>query len=127
MLEFKKYLQEQNTVGYHNDGPGAPILNSDATGSETPNSYFGNPNFLPSLDMGLPTVTRSSRIIQVERHKNPIFVMLQDGTKLYFTYDEFKRIKGSEPKVGKTLQVVFQRSPDDSSGNHSQIQSCYCN
>ena len=126
MLEFKKYLLEMNTVGKHNDGPGAPYITSDQSGTEQPNSYFGHPNFLPSTDLGLPTVTRSSKIIQVERHKNPIFVMLQDQTKLFFSYDEFKRIPGGEPKVGRIMQVVFQRSPNDDSQEHSQIQSCYC-
>ena len=127
MLEFKKYILEQNTVGVHNDGPWGPYLNSDFTGSEQPKNYGGHPLSLPSLDLGLPTVTRSSKIIQIERHKNPIFIMLQDQTKLYFTYDEFKRIRGVRPEVGGMLQVVFQRMPTDSSGEHSQIQSCYCN
>jgi len=124
-MEFKKYLSEQNTIGPHNDGPGAPYLTSDQSGSEQPNSnYSGRPLWLPSHDMGLPTVSKNSKIIAVERNKNPIFVMLQDQTKLYFTYDEFKRIRGSEPKIGRIMTVVFQRSPGDSSENHSQIQSC---
>jgi len=124
MLQFKKYLTEQNTVGYHNDGPGAPYLTSDFTGSETPMNYGGHPTWLPSLDLGLPTVTKTAKIIQIERNKNPISVMLQDQTRLYFTYDEFRRIKGSEPKEGKMMTVVFQRHPGDGSEAPSQVQSC---
>jgi len=123
-MEFKKYL-EQNTIGTHNDGPGAPYLTSDMSGSEQPNSnYGGRPNWLPSYDMGLPTVSKSSKIMTVERNRNPINVLLQDGTRLHFTYDEFKRIQGSEPQAGKIMTVTFQRNPNDESETPSKIQGC---
>lgn len=122
-IEFKKYLAEQNTIGYHNDGPGAPYITSDFTGSEMPMNYGGHPLHLPSLDMGLPTVTKTAKIIQIERNKNPISVMLNNQTRLYFSYDEFRRIKGGEPQEGKMMTVVFQRHPGDTTENPSQVQT----
>lgn len=120
MLNFKKYL-EQNTIGYHNDGPGGAFVSSDFSGSENPQTNFeGRPLHLPSTDLGMPSVTKTSQISKLERNKNPIFVLLKDGTKLYFTYDEFNRISG-EPAVGKTITVVFQRHPGDKSATPSKV------
>lgn len=70
-------------------------------------------------DIGLPTVKKSGRIEVLDRSKNPIFVQLSDGTKLYLTRDEYDRIK---PEKGKNMVVVMQRRLDDTSPNASQIQ-----
>ena len=59
----------------------------------------------------------------IEKKKNPIFVQLEDGTKLYFTWDEFKRIEGT-PEHGKKMLVIMQRREDDNSPTMSQIQKC---
>lgn len=72
----------------------------------------------------LPLVFKKSTIKTVERNKNPIFVQLEDGTKLYFTWDEFKRIEGGEPKNGKKMLVIMQRREDDDTPSLSQIQKC---
>lgn len=124
-LNFKNYF-ETNTIGYHNDGPGSNFypfggsyLTSDQTGSETGMS-------LPSIDFSIiaPTVERKSKIYHIEFNKNPITIILQDGTKLFFNLDEFKRIQGGKPEAGKTMSVVFQRSPLDNSVNPSKLVSC---
>jgi hypothetical protein len=143
MFSFKKYIktiEEQNTIGYHNDGGGfnAPMLRSggsyitsDQSGSESDpgKNSIGYPQFLPSLDMTVPqevpTVQRTAKIRLIEKHKNPIFIFLSDGTRLYLTYDEFKRIKGGEPRMGQTMKVVFQRNPKDKNEAPSQIQSIW--
>lgn len=137
MLNFKEFLQkleEQNTVGKHNDGPGAAYLSAAYTGGTT----WQNPASLttsshnvrlpesPGLEAILPSVTRTSQIKLLERNKNPIFMLLADGTKLYLSWDEFRRVKGQTPEVGKSLTVVFQRRDDDRSGTPSKINSILC-
>ena len=130
MLKFKDYvrLREMNTVGYHNDGPGGGYLSSDQTGSEAVPADHGN--HLPSTDLKipeeLPTVVVTSTIRMLERNKNPIFIFLDDGTKLYLTWQEFNRIGGKEPEVGRQMRVVFLRRKDDSSESPSQIQQAFC-
>lgn len=137
MLTFKEFLiiKEQNTVGYHNDGPGSGFLptggsylTTDQTGSEQNSSIamLGHPVHLPGIDFDIPSVEKTSIIAFVERNKNPILVCLQDGTKLNFTWNEFKRIKGCEPEKGKQMVVVFQRHPNTSSNDMSKILSCKC-
>jgi len=123
MLSFKQYIKEQNTVGKHNDGPGGSYLNSDWTGSET---FPTTTPHLASTDLSIPskipTIKITSKIRVVDKNKNPIFIQLQNGTRLYLTLDEFNRISGTA-ETGKTLTVVFQRSQKDKSNNTSQIQS----
>jgi len=129
-VNFKEYilLSERNTVGTHNDGPGAIFTTSDQSGSESSASpsFDGHPLHLPSHDLGLPTTTKTAKIKFMERNKNPILIYLEDGTKLYLNWDQFKRISGCKPEVGKTITVVFQRFPGDQSGENSQIQSLMC-
>jgi hypothetical protein len=131
-LKFKEFvkLREMNTVGRHNDGPGGAFLSSDQTGSEAAPDMEGNPLHLPSIDLqipsSIPTMTKTSVIRVVERNKNPIFVHLDDGTKLHFTWDEFKRIEGKEPSPGKKLYVVLLRREDDKREEPSQVQRALC-
>jgi hypothetical protein len=138
MISFKKFisLKEQNTVGYHNDGPGSGFvqtggsyLSTDQTGSEQDPSkaMLGHAQWLPGTDMtAIPTVTKSSRISFIEKNKNPIKVLLQDGTRLNFSWDQFKRIKGDVPEKGKIMTVIFQRNPSAGKDESSQILSCQC-
>lgn len=136
MLYFKEFiLREENTVGYHNDGPGSSFapsggsyLGSDFTGSEqsTTMGLQGHPVHLPSLDMEIPLITRTGRVKFIERNRNPIFILLSDGTKLYLSWDQFKRIHGPEPEVGKMLSVTFQRHPKATQDENSQISSLTC-
>lgn len=143
MIKFKEYIekrmQEQNTVGKHNDGAttnnAGAYLGSDWTGSEQSPTmgYLGHPVHLPSLDLvvnmpslGLPTVKRSSKIILIQKNKNPISVFLSDGTKIFLTLDEFNRINGKKPEVGKNITVTFQRHNKNNSEENSKIQNIMC-
>lgn len=130
-MRFKEFI-EQNTIGYHNDGPGSGFsptggsyLSSDWSGSEASDTMqlSGHPPHLPGLDLQLPTVKKTSKINILEKNKNPIYIQLEDGTKLYFTWDEFKKIKGKKPERGDIMSVTFQRLPHDNSKEVSQIQS----
>lgn len=88
------------------------------------NSLSWVKNFiLPNFDLGLPSIEKKAKIVLVIQKKNPIYIQLDDGTKLYFTYDEFKRIDG-EPVVGKTMAVKLLRLPFDNTDSPSKIQSC---
>ena len=78
---------------------------------------------IPNLDLDLPSITKKSRIIFLSHKKNPIYIQLQDGSKLYFTIDQYKRING-KPEVGKDLEVKMQRMSHDKSNETSQIISC---
>ena len=105
---FKDYLNiiEQNTAGFHNDFATAAFSSSDFSGSETFRTQTLGTN-LPSIDMIIPNVTRTAKIIHIEKNKNPIFVLLKDGTKLYFTWDQYIRI--GKPEVGNTITATFEK------------------
>jgi hypothetical protein len=78
---------------------------------------------IPHIDLGLPTVQKQAKIDIVMDKKNPIYLQLSDGSKLFFTHDEFKRIEGI-PERGKTMIVTMNRHGQDSSENPSQITKC---
>jgi len=78
---------------------------------------------LPKMDLDLPTVTRQGIIDIILDKKNPIYVQLSDGSKLFFTHDEYKRIQG-KPSKGKKMTVVMQRHGQDNSDVPSQICKC---
>lgn len=122
-MRFKDFI-EQNTVGYHNDGPGS---NFDPSGgaylSSTVSGRDNEAKGVPGTDFQVPIVKKSGRIDAINKKKNPIYIRMQDGTQLFFTWDEFKRIKGKEPERGDIISVLFQRLPGDTSKTPSQIQS----
>lgn len=122
-MQFKEYLRlvEQNTVGTHNDYAQGAFLNSWQMGLSGTQNLEGNGPDLANQHV-VPTVTKSAQIKFIERNRNPIFILLSDGTRLYLTWDEFRRVKG-DPEVGKTMTVVFQRFPGDTTESTSQIAS----
>lgn len=80
---------------------------------------------LSENELDLPTVSKAAIIRYINDKINPILIFLADGTQIFLPLDAFRRIK-DEPKVGKTLTVVFQRREDDDSKSPSQIHSCHC-
>lgn len=78
---------------------------------------------LPNYELDLPTIEKKSAIHTVIKNKNPIYVQLADGTKLFFTFDEFRRLN-HEPVVGKMMVVKMLRLPHDNGPMPSQIKSC---
>lgn len=125
MLDFKSFY-EMNVPGGMGDTAGGAFLTSDFTGSEVPEKYLGRSPSLPSTDLQLPSVTKSGRIVVLEKNKNPIFIQLSDGTKMYFTYDEFKRIAPISPEIGRTIVVSLQRHPKTPNDIMSQIENIKC-
>lgn len=79
---------------------------------------------LPAIDLDLPTIQKQAKIEYIMDKKNPIYVQLDDGSKLFFTLDEFKRIHG-KPQRGKTMVVQMLRLGHDKSDTPSQIKSCH--
>lgn len=80
-------------------------------------------NFLPQLSLDIPEVEKKSSIEDVADLSNPITVRLADGSVLYFTNEEFRRLN-SKPQKGKTMIVRFQRLPSDKSSSPSKITFC---
>lgn len=78
---------------------------------------------LPSINLGLPSVEKKSKIVLLSDKTNPIYIQLADGSKLFFTYDEFRRIQG-KPEVGRELKVLLQRLGTDKSVSPSKITMC---
>ncbi len=124
-LNFKDYMLqcEMNTVGTHNDGATTAFLSSAVSGSEAGAKLPGIDLVIPN---DIPTVKKTSVIRVVERNKNPIHISLDDGTRLYLTWDEFRRVGGCQPEPGKKMTITFQRRGADTSVNPSQVQSCFC-
>lgn len=84
---------------------------------------WANDYQLPAMSLDLPMINKRAKISSVVLHKNPIFIQLEDGTRLFFTYEEYKRIRGT-PEVGKTMSISMIRLSDDYSSAPSKIQSC---
>jgi len=78
---------------------------------------------LPNINLDLPSVEKKSKIALLSDKTNPIYVQLSDGSKLFFTYDEFRRIQG-KPSVGKEMIVSLQRLGTDTSVSPSRITMC---
>jgi hypothetical protein len=67
-------------------------------------------------------------VVRFEDKKNPMYIELKDGTKMFLTVDEYRRIKGDLPIVPNhsELEVTFQRLPMDKSLNVSKIDKIIC-
>lgn len=130
-LTFRNFIEQgegrihnqfnSNTVGTHNDHAGSALLPSTWTGSEDLGPYsYG----LPGTDLAIPNVSRRSRIRSVEKNRNPIRVSLMDGTVIYLTLDEFRRIDSrTRLEPDREITVTFQRRDDDGSPDPSKIVS----
>ena len=80
-------------------------------------------SILPKISLDLPQIQKKSKINLIMDKKNPIYIQLDDGSKLFFTHDEFKRIEG-KPEPNKTLLVTMQRLGNDTSDLPSKIVRC---
>jgi hypothetical protein len=124
-LNFKKFFE---SLG------GGSYLPTSWTGSEADPTmtYTGHPVFLPGLDfvanngLNLPVVKKQGLVKTFIFKKNPITIELADGTKIFLTFDQYKRIEGDLPIVPKhtNLTIDFQRLPNDNTMNTSQIMKC---
>lgn len=136
MMRFKEFLEYELSVPFTINIPNSVFgaLATTWTGSQAvpaPNRAMPSGGFVGSpwnhqlFDLGLPGTTRTSRIVAITDKQNPIKINLEDGTELDIPPEVLPKIKG-EPKVGKMMMVIFQRRPEDTSPNRSQIQSIYC-
>lgn len=128
-MNFRQFLEHnplkiqnsfsQNTVGTHNDYATAAFLPSTWTGSEDLGTYsYG----VPGVDLTIPNVVKKSKIRSVEMNRNPITLIMMDGTKIYLTLDEFNRINAIKRlEVGNEISVTFQRRPEDKGPEPSKI------
>ena len=64
------------------------------------------------LELEIPTVEKNSEILNIKFNENPIKIKLKDGTQLFLSIDEYRRLK-KEPKKGDKVTVTFQRNPND--------------
>jgi len=128
---FRKFLEDgegrvrnvfsQNTVGTHNDTATAAFLPTTWTGSE---DFAMRNNGLPGTDLQIPNVVRKSTIRSVEKNRDPIRITLMDGTVLYLSLDEFRRVDSrTKMERGREVRVTFQRREDDGSADPSKIVS----
>jgi hypothetical protein len=131
MTSFRKFIEQskgdilhsfsQNTVGKHNDFATASFLPSTWTGSDSLGKMSYGP---PDTDLELPRVEAKSKIKLIEKNKNPIRIQLMDGTNIYLTVDEFRRIDSTTRlDVGREITVIFQRREGDRGDQPSQIIS----
>lgn len=134
-MDFKSFINEEfglaNLGGQINrvfDNPsfkgqtGAYVSTDYSTPS--PTGYAGDPTSsidLPANSLTIPNVEKTGRIAVLLYKKNPIYIRLTDGTEAFFTYDEYHKIQGEPPAVGKTMTIVFQRHPNDASEERSKI------
>jgi hypothetical protein len=116
-MNFRQFI-EQNTVGKHNDYATSAFLPSVYTGTESPDIHIPH---LSSIDLAIPTITKTSFIIKIESNKNPIKILLKDGTKIFLDFDQYNRIT-PRPEINKKIVVTFQRSSEDNSNNPSKIE-----
>lgn len=74
----------------------------------------------------IPTVSKKSKITFINDKKNPIIILLADGTKLFLNIHQYKRISGDIPSIGKYIEVIFQRNSLDKSKEPSKIEAIKC-
>ena len=136
MINFKTFIMNED-IGLGNIGRSVDRLFSNKqfanqVGSyvntdysmPSPEGYIGDPDFMPRMpatNLTIPSTEKTGKITVLLAKKNPIFMKLSDGTELNFTYEQYKRIHGSEPAIGKTMTVIFQRRPNDRGEDHSKI------
>lgn len=73
------------------------------------------------VDLVIPSMEKTAKIIFLDLKKTPIRMRLSDGTECLFTEVEFRKIKGI-PEINKTITLIFQRNSNDFSKNFSKIE-----
>lgn len=109
---------------YLNNQINGTFLSSQTSNSYNYTNWKGNDsinNVKEPVDLILPSIVKSGRIVELQKTKNPIQIRISDGTVCSMTYDQFKKIY-PVPKEGLHISVVFQRNPEDSSESVSKIQ-----
>jgi hypothetical protein len=100
------------------------FLSSSANNTYDYSPWRGNDsinNQKEPVDLVIPNIEKTARIIFLDVKKTPIRMLLSDGTECLFSEVEFRKIKGI-PEINKTITLVFQRNPNDFSKNFSKIE-----
>lgn len=137
MAKFKQFLLNEE-IGLANLGVRVEKFYTDPSVESKINgafvtSHWNNTNHTPwkgegslqnvkiPIDLTIPHIEKTGRILSINKKQNPILIKLSDGTACLFTNKEFRSIQG-EPNIGKIMTVRFQRSPQDISSNFSKIE-----
>lgn len=131
-LNFKKFFEDST---YDTPGIGAGSMVPDIwSNSDTYLTGITEPQ-LPYTDVkigqsniNIPIIKKKAIVVRFEDKKNPMYIELKDGTKMFLTVDEYRRIKGDLPIVPNhsELEVTFQRLPMDKSLSVSKIDKIIC-
>jgi len=125
-MNFREFigLEEQNTVGTHNDGATAAFI----TSNEPPDNLEGRGLTLPTQVLMPGLAVRKGTVRSLgevnangEPTRNPIPILLSDNTRLNLTWDQYNRI--GRPKRGWEMTVQFIRLADDASQSASGIHA----
>lgn len=103
---------------------GAYITNGNNGIEQPEDDTSAKPNYLAATELTVPQVTRTGIIEVLNRHTNPIYLRLSDGTEIEMTHDQFLKVKG-QPSVGKVMTVIFQRHSSDMTEQRSKIDQCF--
>lgn len=115
-LNFKDFFKEDSNL--------TSMLNPEIIGDDAFNRQSTDRFNISNIrNFILPTKTVRSEIRLINDKNNPILIQLLNGTKLFLSFDEYKKIKNQNPAVGKMATVVFQRHPNDKSDNFSLVNS----
>jgi hypothetical protein len=138
MGKFKEFLINEE-VGLADLGPNIEkLFNSQEFGNQVQgafvssqwnNTYTNTPwkgndslnNVKEPVDLQIPSISRTGKIVGFLEKNNPVYIKLSDGTECSFTNQEMKNIEG-KPAIGKTMTVIFQRHPDDFTRQYSKIE-----
>ena len=149
-MKFREYVEKieeyaaagrsgsGNVPGVHDDGPGSGFgsaggmaaLPSHWTNTETMQNKLASidgviQKSISNMDLNqgkMPLIWKDTRVMYLRKQENPIYVHLEDGTRLYLTRGEWQR--AGQPDVGKRIVVALQRRMDDKTGNLSQVHYC---
>jgi hypothetical protein len=121
-LDFKSYFE--------NIGGGSFVSSRWSNSDAEDKSLSGHPTQLDDIDfqgmqnkVDIPKIEKCGLVTRFEDKKNPLYIELDDGTKAFLTFDQYKRIQGHLPIVPKhtKLTIIFQRLPHDKTNGVSQI------
>lgn len=68
----------------------------------------------------LPEEEFVSTIMLISDKSNPIMFTLKNGSKLFFTFPEYRRLHG-KPEVGKNIKYCLQKIPNINKQNQPYI------
>jgi hypothetical protein len=135
-MSFKKFLIENPMIGDVDASSSYAPLNYAATQSNVYNGVVSNTDGTnlasraynlhgrPTDPMvyhktGIPLSQKIGKIIQIETNRDPILIVLSDGTRFYL--DNYRYRSLGKPKKGNTLRITLQKRPEDKSLNAFRV------